>query len=1171
MFKAASIFKQISEFTKAKNLIAAKRLPINLIGLSHVHKAHFIAALCAETGLPALVITADEAQASRMCGDVNAMTRAETAQLLPSREYSFRPVEGFSREYEHARLKTLSSVINGNCKIVLAGAESASQFTIAPDLLKERSFTLRPGESRKLGDLIGQLISAGYSRKDQIAGVAEFSVRGGLLDIFSPDAPLPVRIEFWGDEIDSVNTFDLTSQRRLDWQDEARFIPTVETLCGDFAALAETLRKRLKALRSPNAAKIRESFAADLELLDNGEAPLSFDRYLPLLYEKPAGIFDYFPEETLVFVSDAANIRQTMRSLSLMRGEDIKALFSDGILFHGLDKYYIEFPELISKCEGKQALYLDMFGRAVDEVRCKELIDISAVALSSWGGSIGTLKEDLENFRSKQYSVLIMAGTERAAKVIASDLNNSGFPALLSPEKSGFPRGSIIVSDGSLSGGFEYPDSRIAVISHAKTAERKKKKARPKNGAAVRNLSDLSVGDYVVHVSHGIGVFEGIHKMENQGVIKDYIKLRYQGSDVLYVPVTQLDLVSKYIGPGEQTGRVKLNKLNSGQWEKTRSRVKSAVKDMAKELTELYSKRMKVKGHAFAPDTDWQLEFEERFEFQETDDQLTCIAEIKKDMEAPFPMERLLCGDVGFGKTEVALRAAFKAVVEGKQCAILVPTTILAWQHYQTIAKRFEGYPVKTALLSRFRSRKQQEKTIRELRRGEVDIVVGTHRLVQKDIIFKDIGLAIIDEEQRFGVKHKEFFKEMYNSVDILTLSATPIPRTLNMAMTGIRDMSTIEEAPQDRQPVQTYVIEHNEGVVAEAIKRELRRDGQIYYLHNRIESIEKTAARLQELVPGAKIATAHGQMGEENLSEVWRRLIDHEIDVLVCTTIIETGVDVPNCNTLVIEDADMMGLAQLYQIRGRIGRSNRRAFAYFTFRKGKIVSDIAAKRLSAIREFTNFGSGFQIAMRDLEIRGAGNILGAQQHGHMEAVGYDMYLRLLAEAVEEERGVKRGDGAPPAPTKAAECLIDVQIDAHIPEKYIPSLTQRIDIYRRIAGINSRADARDVVDELIDRFGEPPKAVYGLTEIALLRSAAASLGVCEISQSGEELRFFQENFNLDFARRLSFVLRGRVSVNAGAAKPFVGLALAKNQSALDGIKEALDISMAKPLLKTDRKM
>ena len=642
-------------------------------------------------------------------------------------------------------------------------------------------------------------------------------------------------------------------------------------------------------------------------------------------------------------------------------------------------------------------------------------------------------------------------------------------------------------------------------------------------------------------------MFDGINKLEVGKITKDYIKIKYAKGDVLYVPVTQLDLVSKYIGPHEDDGRtVKLNKIGGKDWEKTRNKVRAAVKDMADQLIALYSKRQNSPGYAFSPDIDMQSDFERRFEYDETSDQLRAIDEIKGDMEKPYPMDRLLCGDVGFGKTEVALRAAFKCAADGKQCAILVPTTILAYQHYRTILKRFDGFPVEIEMLSRFRTPKEQEKILKNLKRGSLDIIVGTHRLVSKDVKFKDLGLLIVDEEQRFGVAQKEKLKELFPTVDVLTLSATPIPRTLNMAMTGIRDMSVIEEAPQDRYPVQTYVIEHDMGILCEAMEKELRRGGQVYYLHNRVESIESTAAKIKEMMPSARIAVAHGRMGEEELSEIWRDLLEGDIDILVCTTIIETGVDVPNCNTLIIEDADRLGLAQLHQIRGRVGRSTRRASAYFTFKRGKELSEIANRRLSAIREYTEFGSGFKIAMRDLEIRGAGNVLGAQQHGHMEAVGYDMYLQLLGEAVEEEKGEK-------PISRKNECLIDMQIDAHIPDNYIKSIPQRLAVYRRIADIKNTEDAEDVKDELRDRFGEIPQSVQGLIDVSLLRNTAAAKGIYEIGQKGNSVILYVNDIDTNTVLNLSSMMRGRVSI-MDYGKKHIAVKIADGQSPLDTLKE-----------------
>lgn len=703
------------------------------------------------------------------------------------------------------------------------------------------------------------------------------------------------------------------------------------------------------------------------------------------------------------------------------------------------------------------------------------------------------------------------------------------------------------VFEGHLNAGADYPFAKFAVFTSRRHNAAAPQKARAKN-KGLSSLSDITPGDYVVHQNHGIGVYAGIQRLDLQGVVKDYIKINYDKADTLYVPVTQLDLISRYTAPGDSE-RVKLSKLGGDAWNKTKSRVRKATQEMAKELIALYARRQQAQGYAFPEDNEWQRDFETRFEYDETADQLTSAAEIKKDMEKPHPMDRLLCGDVGVGKTEVALRAAFKCIMGGKQVAVLVPTTILAWQHYTTILSRMEAFPVKAGLLSRFASARQQKETIKGLAAGTVDVVVGTHRMLQKDVKFHDLGLVIIDEEQRFGVKHKEKLKENFIGVDMLTLSATPIPRTLNMAMSGLRDMSTIEEPPFERRPIETYVMEYDAGVVAEALRRELDRGGQAYYIHNRIDTIDQCAAKLAELLPGARIATAHGRMDEATLSGVWQKLLDGEIDVLVCTTLIETGVDVRNCNTLIIEDADRMGLAQLYQIRGRVGRSGRKAYAYFTFRRDKVLTDIAAKRLSAIREFTSFGSGFRIAMRDLQIRGAGNLLGQSQHGHMEAVGYEMYVKLLNQAIAAEKGEA-------VQADKSDCLIDITVDAYIPEKYIPDAAGRIEAYKRIAAIDDRPGADDVLDELADRYGPVPKSVQGLIDISLVRVVAAKLGIYEITQNRDTLILYSDKLDLATLKPLLKDMGRRLLVNA-SGKPYLSVRILPGEKPLDVMNAVFD--------------
>ncbi len=1138
----AKIAERIPQFNEMAEAIERNLTPALVVGLSAVHKAHFIEGLV--SSLPkdrvAAVITEDEQNASRLCEDINNMLGREGAFLYPAKEFAFRHLEGQSKEYEYARLGVLARLAERSCQVVVMSAEAAAQLTIPPEVLRANSMELKNGGSYAVDDLIKRLTSAGYARRPQIDGVAQFSVRGGIIDIFPPGESAPIRIEFWGDEIDSMSYFDIETQRRTEPVERLKLTPAAEVLFES----PGLLRERLQAFSEKDGRPIAESLRRDIERLDGGIELSDLDKYIGLAYEKPGTIFDHLGDAVL-FVSEFAAGKENLRATLQQHAEDIKLLFEEGELCRGLDRFCLELGALQSRWEQLPTVYLDTFARTNPELRLKKLITVNALQTSGWSGELRLLREDLQALLDLGYACAVLAGTEKAAQTLAADLRRENIPADYTADLSQFTYKKVSVLAGNLSGGFEYPEVKFALLTSSKTVKLSAKRLKKKKGEEIKSLSDITKGDYVVHVTHGIGVFDGIHKIDLQGVIKDYIKIRYAGADTLYVPVTQLDLVSKYIGPRED-GNLRLNKLNSGEWQKTRARVKKAVAEMADELIRLYAERMKVKGYAFSEDSDWQRDFEAHFPYEETDDQLRCVQEIKRDMERDVPMERLLCGDVGFGKTEVALRAAFKCVLDSKQCAILCPTTILAWQHYQTVLKRMEGFPIRVELLSRFRTQKQQKEIIKQLKTGEVDIIIGTHRLVQKDIEFKDLGLAIIDEEQRFGVTHKERFKEMLREVDMLTLSATPIPRTLNMAMSGIRDMSVIEEPPQDRHPVQTYVMEYDFGVLCDAVRRELRRNGQVYYIHNRVESIDRCAAKLAAAIPDARIGIAHGKMTEEELSAVWRQLMEHELDILVCTTIIETGVDVPNVNTLIIENADYMGLSQLYQLRGRVGRSNRRAFAYFTFHRGKALSEVATKRLSAIREFTKFGSGFRIALRDLEIRGAGSILGERQHGHMEAVGYDMYLRLLSEAVNEKQGK-------PPERKTEECLVDIQVDAYIPEQYINNLSQRIDVYKKIACVRTEEDSMDMIDELIDRFGEPPRSVKGLIDVALLRNKAAHLGFTEITQKGGALMFVPEQLDMKLASLLAAELNGRVFVNAGT-KPYISVKMEKGKDALDTMRE-----------------
>lgn len=1140
--------------------------PSGILGLPPTPKAHLIHSLCEDTSRRAIVILPTEGAAAKLCADINEFCGlGKKAYLYPARDYSFNSLENRSREFEHLRLKTLVKIIEGDYSVIACSVEAAMQLTVPPEALKSRALTINGNTVITPEKLKAILLKAGFSRADTVEGTGQFAVRGGIVDFFPINAELPVRIELWGDSVDTIAEFDPATQRRSDIIDECKILPANEILFEDDEDFKNKLAHFIENLSGKGSKKARESLLKDLDMLNNGIKLGCTDKYLSLAYDKPASIFDYCKEDML-FVLESAAVKDGAKNTAKLLNEEIKAQFENGILASGLDSFALTPSQLFSLYESRGAFYVDSLPRGSFDTPVKSLTTFNVQQTPLWNGTLSVLLDDLKPALRSGVRCIVNAGTEKSAKSLCEALENEDIKALyFGVLPAEFPLKTVSVTSGGVTGGFTYPKEKFTVITYGKASSASNKKRRKafKAADAIQSLEELSRGDYVVHASHGIGVFEGIQKMEVGGLTKDYIKIKYDKGDALYVPVTQLDLVSKYIGPGEDNKKVKLSRLGGKEWEKAKARVKSSAKSMAKELIALYSKRLKMPGFAFSPDIDMQNDFERRFEFEETDDQLRTVDEIKHDMEKPHPMDRLLCGDVGFGKTEVALRAAFKCIADGKQCAILVPTTILALQHYNTILKRFEGFPVNVDMLSRFRSPKEAQAVVKKLKRGSIDIIVGTHRLISKDISFKDLGLIIVDEEQRFGVGQKEKLKELYPTVDCLTLSATPIPRTMNMAMSGIRDMSVIEEAPLDRFPVQTYVLEHDWGILAEAMKKELRRGGQVYYLYNKVETIEKTAAAIKELIPEANVSVAHGKMSEDELSEVWRSLLEGEMDILVCTTIIETGVDVPNANTLIIENAENLGLAQLHQIRGRVGRSARRGFAYLTFRRDKSLSEVATKRLEAVKEYTEFGSGFKIAMRDLEIRGAGDLLGAQQHGHMESVGYDMYMRLLTEAVSEEKGE-----IPPDSQK--ECLVDVRMDAHIPESYIESLPQRLAIYKRIADIRTSEDASDVLDELIDRYGDPPRSVEGLIKISLLRNTASKLGVYEIGQKADSILLYSQLIDMRAVGLLGKYMRGRVMVSAGN-KPYIAIKKLQKQEPTEAIEEAFAVMLHSKELEEKEKL
>ena len=1128
-----------------KEAIEKKITPVSVTGLSHIHRAQLIHSLPEDK--IHLVITGSEAEAKKLCDDINMMSGGESAVLFPSKELVFTPVDSANREYEYMRLSALTKTVKSRCSVICASIEAVMQPVIPVGALIAAGIELSVGQEIDLQELCLTLARSGYQRCEKVEGASQFSVRGAIIDIFPVQADKPARIELFGDMIDTLNEFEIETQRRTEALEKVEISPASEILC-DSDELAVKIENLCKKARGKHMELIREHLGADVRRLSGGEILPHAVKYYPLVYGAPSTVLDYI-DGTVVF-SDYSAVMDAAAGISSRFSEDMKLLIEDGQLCKGLYDVILDLTQLQTIFDKHVCLYISSFMQGGERISFRRLISFEAMQTAPWSGEMKQLTEDLHDFISRRYRVILAAGSEKTLSLIQSDLNGEGIPCDLANENITPENGRVCLMSGSFGGGFEYPENKTVLITQGRTMDssRKKKRKKKSNSEAIRSLADITEGDLVVHSGHGIGRFIGIRKLEMEGVTKDYITIQYAGTDKLYIPVTQLDMVSKYIGPRDDSG-VKLNKLSSGEWQKTRNNVKRAVKDMAHELIELYAKREKSKGFAFFPDDEIQHEFEERFPYIETDDQLQSIAEIKADMERERPMERLLCGDVGFGKTEVALRAAMKCILSGKQCAVLAPTTVLAWQHYQTALRRFEHFPVNIELLSRYRSPKQQDDIIKKLKQGRIDLLIGTHKIIQKNVIFKDLGLAIIDEEQRFGVAHKEKFKESFSGVDMLMLSATPIPRTLNMAMSGIRDMSVIEEPPQDRYPVQTYVIEYNIGTLVQAIVRELRRGGQVYYIHNRVETINACAAKLHELLPEARIAFAHGQMSEDEMSDIWEQLVEHEIDILVCTTIIETGVDVPNVNTLIIEDADRFGLSQLYQLRGRVGRSNRRGYAYFTYKRDKVLTEIASKRLNAMKEFTQFGSGFRIALRDLEIRGAGSILGGKQHGHMEAVGYDMYIQLLSEAIAEEKGEK--------PEKISECLVDIQIDAHIPEKYISSLNQRIDIYRKIMLISEDSDKLDLIDELIDRYGDPPKSVIGLIDVSLLRNKAAKLGITEITQKNAAMQFYTEYLNGAQIAGLSKAYKGKIVFN-GTGRSYVAVKISPKVKPFDMMRDTVEI-------------
>ncbi len=1134
MLSLSTLLHNAGETKEIFTKLTAGECPIVVSGLSRIHKAQLIAAARRLTGRPIVCIFEDDFAARGGVSDIQLLSQ-EQAHLLLTREFTFYNVERASHEWEHGRISTLYSMATNSAPIVLTSLTALTQRTLPPELLLKNEISLHKGKEYNLSDLISKFTDFGYKRVELVEAQGQFALRGGILDFFSPAMANPIRVEFWGDEIDSMGEFDIDSQRRIANCDHARLLPSLETFLDK--QLTEKLKEKLSALDLTG--ELKNTVAEDILRLNEGLSFPAVDRYLPIAYDKFYCGADFIPENAIIFIDDYYKAREVTDRYEERHNEDIKTLIENETLLPDCCDFLAKSLCLFEK----DTVFMDSFLRSSYPKTPRALFNVMAKQLPGYNGNIEVACEDISAYLKDNYAIVVLCGRRENAKLLTDALKRHKIPSGIDFSLATLPKhGQVILAEGSLTAGFELPSERFVVFTEgALTSPQRKTRPKSKktNQQKIASYQDLSVGCLVVHDLHGIGRFAGIERIVVDKVEKDYIKIIYSGTDALYVPVTQLDMVSKYIGGGDDAP-IKLSRLGGGDWERAKAKAKGAARDLAEQLIKLYAERENTPGYAFPEDCNWQREFEDSFEYRETDDQLKCTQEIKGDMQKARPMDRLLCGDVGFGKTEVALRAIMKCILGGKQAAILVPTTVLAQQHFVTAKRRFANYPVKISQLSRFCTPGQNRETLRAVKAGMVDLVIGTHKLLQKNVEFKNLGLLIVDEEQRFGVAHKERLKELSKNIDVLTLTATPIPRTLNMALSGIRDMSILEEAPGNRHPVQTYVFEHDWNVVADAIRRELARGGQVYYLHNRVESISATASKLTRLLPDISVAVAHGKMDEGELSDVMARMADGEIQVLICTTIIETGIDISNVNTLIIEDADKLGLSQLHQIRGRVGRSPRHAYAYLTYRRGKVLTDVAEKRLTAIREYAEFGAGFKIAMRDLEIRGAGNILGAQQSGHMISVGYDMYLKLLEEAVNEEQGKEV--------PRRTECSADLTVSANIPEKYIASPEQRMDIYRRIASLVDQEDKDDLIDELCDRFGEPPAATLRLMDIALLRNSAAEAGISDISQKGDTLKITMVNPDFFYVSALCALpeYKGKILLNGGN-EPFLTLRLGKDDA------------------------
>jgi len=1093
------------EFKDIIKDIEKKKVPIGVFGLSESSRSFLISGVYEELDKPFVVFTHSDVEARNIYEDLCLYTTS--VYFLPSKEVVFYNIDAISGDLRWERLKVIREILSPGKKIIVSSVEALASTYIPVELYKEYTFTIGVGDIKNFDDLNIKLIQSGYQRVDIVEGKGEFSIRGGILDIFSPISSEPYRVELFGDEVDSIRSFNIESQRSVEKVNSIEIFPAKEIIlkkeniekgCISIEKDLTYILGKLKQNKNKEAyEKIKKLTNSNIESLKENWDFETIDSFIPYFYDASSSFFEYIEDCFIVF-DDIQRCKGKIDSVFFEFEENYKSFLERGSILPKQNELLVSKNYIFQNLENKNVITLDAIAKSAKILAPKSIVNFSQITLHNYQGKVDLLIQDIKEKKSKGFKIVILSGTRPRGERLVSTLRENEIESSYRDVFNDIQSGEIIITFGSQIKGFEFPELRLCVMSDKEVFGEAKRKGSGKNVkkgvSKIKSFTELKPGDYVVHVNHGIGVYRGIKQLELQGFKKDYLDLSYDGNDKLYVPVEQLDMVQKYIG--SEGKNPKINKLGSAEWSKAKGKAKRSIQEIAEDLVKLYAVRSTLKGYKFSMDTVWQKQFEDEFPYEETEDQMAAIEDIKKDMEAEKVMDRLLCGDVGYGKTEVAIRAAFKSVMDSKQVAFLVPTTILAQQHYNNFIQRFSDFPVKIDILSRFRTASQHKETLKSVKNGEVDILIGTHRILQKDVQFRDLGLLIIDEEQRFGVAHKEKIKNLKKNIDVLTLSATPIPRTLHMSLVGVRDISVIETPPKERHPVQTYVVEYNDQLIRDAILREINRGGQVYFVHNRVENIMEVSNYVSNLVPEARIAVAHGQMNERELENVIVDFMKNEYDVLISTTIIETGMDIQNVNTMVINDADKMGLSQLYQLRGRVGRTNRLAYCYLTYRKDKILTEVAEKRLKAIKDFTELGSGFKIALKDLEIRGAGNMMGSSQHGHMASIGYDLYCRMLEDTIRLVKG--EIDKEP------VETTVEVKIDAFIPDDYIEDEVQKIEIYKKIASISSYDDMMDMMEELEDRFSDIPFSVTNLMNIAYIRSLGKKLGIEEIKDAKDEI-------------------------------------------------------------------